>query len=82
MKTIDVTNNDIYYGVRFSHTDNPIALAIKRAKQRRFGVQVFDTHAIIGGISYTLPEPAREFSADWWNEQPVAPITFELGEGC
>lgn len=72
---IDVTDEDIRLGKRFSETSCPIARAARRA-----GIK--DPLVVMGiysdGKHYCLPLAAQDFVHDFDHGNPVDPFSFEI----
>lgn len=77
---IEVTAEDIRYGVPRSNCSCPIARAVKRTRQAYHDVSVGSQDIEIDGKGYLLPLEAIGFICDFDTDKPVAPFSFETLE--
>lgn len=80
---VQVTENDIAEGKRYSCYRCPIALAVHRACERAGWHDIPEiivtlTHASCGEHGAFLPSAAQRFIADFDRRDKVRPFNFEL----
>lgn len=76
---IDVSLSDIRLGIRRSHCDCPIALAIRRATGNHGVFVAYNGVQIGDGMTY-LPIEATQFIVAFDNSENVQPFSFDLTE--
>lgn len=81
MIIIEVTEEDIKSGRRHSYSKCPIALAIRRAFARDYGVAVGVGSFCVGIDVWKLSRRAQNFIQNFDEGCPVKPFSFRIWKG-